>query len=67
MLLVYRRSVRWTFFLKHPVGNFTRGGEKVREKRGGKSKTQRLGGDRKTNVEIGQMYGKEREEEENAR
>ena len=39
----------------------------MRAKRGGKSKTQRFGGDRKTNVEIGQMYGKERGEEENAR
>jgi hypothetical protein len=42
-------------------------GGKVREKRGGKSKTQRFGGDRKTYVDIGQMYGKEKEEEENAR
>jgi hypothetical protein len=50
--------------LKHPVGKFTSGGGKMREKRGGKSKTQRFGGDRKTNFEIGQMYGKE--EGENA-
>jgi hypothetical protein len=45
--------------LKHPVGNFVSGGGKVREKRGGKSKTQRFGGARKTNIEMGHMYGKE--------
>ena len=38
----------------------------MREKRGGKIETQRFGGDRKTNVKIGQRYGKEREGEENA-
>jgi hypothetical protein len=42
-------------------------GGKVREKRGGKNETQRFGGDRKRNVEMGQMCGKERDEEENTR
>jgi len=65
MLLVYRRNMPQTF-IETPCRKLCKWRGQSEGEKGRKNKTQRFVGDRKTNAEIGQMYGKEGEEEKNA-